>query len=77
MRATTLVPLQVEDAPSGAWMPGAAAGAGGPTSDLISSSSSTVCFFFGWLAAPASYDLLLPAISFHLLLQPCAFSLDG
>jgi hypothetical protein len=53
MPATTLVPLQVEDAPSGAWMPGA--GAGGPTSDLISSSSSTVCFFFGWLAAPASY----------------------
>ncbi len=53
---TTLVPLQVEDSPSGAWMPGRAAGAGGPTSDLISSSSSTVCFFSGWhhMLQPAS-----------------------
>jgi hypothetical protein len=57
MWATTLAALQVEDAPSGAWMPGAEAAAGGPTSDLISSSSSssTVCFFFGRLAAAASY----------------------
>lgn len=31
MWATTLVALQVEDAPSGAWMPGTAA-AGGPSS---------------------------------------------